>query len=479
MYDLEVSGTHEYYANGILVHNCSYHSFLDHWGNHYGTEFYRKRSLFLKYWNRNLHIYPAAPSASVLRGDTRIFAAIDELGLFPMPSDRAKDDADETAERANAKEAVNSLESSLATVNKATRTLFNRGMDHVPTPILFGLSSPKHVKDMVMRRYRLTKTEEGKKIFLGSHLATWEVNPNLPRNDPFIVGKFTADPIGAMRDFGAQPPRTTATFVPPTHIIKERYPFIGPKNALKLEYEFSEEEVWGKLTNAFANKNKFPTIMAMDAGAVNNSFSIAAIGIDPEHDFKIRVPALVEVIPRDGLVINFNRMYKNVLLPFSKAMNCQVWLADRWGSIELLSRAKDEIKGLGVKQRSLRPADFESFLQVLWNTNLVLPQLALEDAREIRALEVDDYRPVFMNKPVHHLLHQFLTVQSGAGGSCPEKAEGLTDDNFRAVALGVWGITNPQILDIVKKEAVDYGSGPGARDLKDLIVYRPRQVGFR
>lgn len=438
------------------------HKLLDFYGQKYDTELYRDKDIFVKYFHKGIHLYPSHPNASILRGDTRIFAAIDELGLFNMPRDVVSDDADETSERANAKEAINSLESSLGTVNAAARELIARGHSYVPMPVLFGLSSPKHVKDMVMRRYRLTQTEEGKKIYLGSHLATWEVNPTLPRDSDFIKSKFLADPIGAMRDFGAQPPLTTNTFIPPSHFIKDRYPFRGKPNAIKMEYEASEEEVWGILKNAVPGKCPFPTAISLDAGYTNNSFGVAAVGLDPDNEYKVTVPAIIEIIPRGGKVINFNRVYKNILLPFTKSMNGQVWIADRWNSLDLLSRVRDDIQGMQVKQYSLRPGDFDSFLQVMWNANLVLPELATEEATAIKKADIDDYRTYFLNKPVHHLLHQFLTVQRGGGGGCPEKAVDYTDDVFRALVLGVWGVTNKTVYDIIKKAACSYGSTGGA-----------------
>lgn len=450
---------------------------LDHYGNKYGAEIYRMRDEFMIFHHKNIKFYPSHPAANILRGDTRIHAAIDELGLFPMPRDKVSDDADETSERANAKEAVTSLETSLATVNTSLRRLLTKGFDHVPPTLLLGLSSPKHEKDMVMRRFRFTRSEVGRTIALGSQLATWEINPGLPRNSPYIMAKFEADPVAAMRDLGAQPPKTASNFVPRTHFTKEHYPFVGAKNAIRYEYEIGgtdNTEVWAALKNATVGKIKYPTVLSLDAGLNNNSFSIAAVGADPDNDHKITVPALIEIIPR-GTTVSFNRMYKNVLLPFSAAMNCQAWIADRWNSLDVLSRAKDEIKGLQTFQRSLKPADFENFLQVLWNTNLVLPLLDKDKATEVKDLEFDDYRPVFYERgPVQHLLHQFITVQTGHGGGCPEKAVGLTDDLFRAVVLGVYGVTNKQISTVLKNAEVTYGDSANGSNGGGLAVFGGR-----
>ena len=91
-----------------------FHSVLDHAGERYGIELYRKKSEFIKYFFKGMRIYPSGPKSQVLRGDTRLLAIIDELGLFPLPT--GNEEEDEKSERANADEAHKSLFNSLATV---------------------------------------------------------------------------------------------------------------------------------------------------------------------------------------------------------------------------------------------------------------------------------------------------------------------------------------------------------------------------
>ncbi len=71
VYDLQVKDDHNYFANGISVHNCDYHEFLKQQGNRYGKEFFKFNTLFIRYFHRNLDLYPNGPMKRTLRGDSR------------------------------------------------------------------------------------------------------------------------------------------------------------------------------------------------------------------------------------------------------------------------------------------------------------------------------------------------------------------------------------------------------------------------
>ena len=45
-----------------------------------------------------------------------------------------------------------------------------------------------------------------KRQVLAFKLATWELNPNLPKDGIFIMNEYAADPEAADRDYGANPP---------------------------------------------------------------------------------------------------------------------------------------------------------------------------------------------------------------------------------------------------------------------------------
>jgi hypothetical protein len=68
VYDIEVKDHHNYYAGGILVHNCAYHDLMNWYGKRYGDEFYKVKDTFISYKAKRLLLYPAGPNKKTLRG---------------------------------------------------------------------------------------------------------------------------------------------------------------------------------------------------------------------------------------------------------------------------------------------------------------------------------------------------------------------------------------------------------------------------
>ena len=75
VFDLEVAGVHNYFANGVNVHNCEYHALLDHYGTRYGEEIYKFMDSFVHYRHRKLLVHPSGPNKRTLRGRTRLLTA--------------------------------------------------------------------------------------------------------------------------------------------------------------------------------------------------------------------------------------------------------------------------------------------------------------------------------------------------------------------------------------------------------------------
>ena len=61
-----------------------YHALLDDYSEKYGEELYAVGRELINYRHRNLVLYPASPSKRSLRGDTRSWFAVDEIGWFPF-----------------------------------------------------------------------------------------------------------------------------------------------------------------------------------------------------------------------------------------------------------------------------------------------------------------------------------------------------------------------------------------------------------
>ena len=65
-----------------------YHKLLDHHAKESGREVYKFRPSFIQYHHKNMFFSPSGPNKRTLRGNTRIWALIDELGQFPIRRDQ-------------------------------------------------------------------------------------------------------------------------------------------------------------------------------------------------------------------------------------------------------------------------------------------------------------------------------------------------------------------------------------------------------
>lgn len=74
VYDIEVREDHNYYANGILTHNCDYHAMLRHYSNVYGEKLFKLNDSYVDYRARSLFWHPMSPDLRIMRGRTRVAA---------------------------------------------------------------------------------------------------------------------------------------------------------------------------------------------------------------------------------------------------------------------------------------------------------------------------------------------------------------------------------------------------------------------
>jgi hypothetical protein len=460
-----------------------YFELMDYYGKKYGAELYNKKLQFIRFNYKNLNLIPTHPGWEALRGETRFGAALDELGLFPLPSgddaDSIEGDDDENGgsgsamsndrKMANADEAHTSLNNSLVTVQEASMELLKEGKFHIPTGLMFGVSSPQSHRDKVMRLLRESQTEEGSKTMLGSQLPTWEVNPSLHRDSPRIARLYAANPEKAERDFGANPPRVHSVFIR-TQVIGPA--FQGPKSTHTMDYDFSvEERIRGKLKQRTATE--FASVMSIDAGYSNNSFTICSSYFDFKTG-KTHTTTVLELIPSQKRKIDFEAMYSDVILPLAKATNAAVLLADQWNSLSTLSRLEKDIEGLVAKQLSPKRKHFDAARQMLVEGSVVLPKTEI-DIDELFSTHVDSYRKHFTGKPVSHLAYQMSTVRDMHPNRPPEKPEVGTDDIFRAWVLGVSVIHQPRVQKLLQEMQERIKKRKAHQGMS--AVYVPRGMG--
>lgn len=429
-----------------------YHSMLDHYGNQYGEELYAIKKEFLTYGHKNIRIHPAHPNGANLRGDTRWLCLMDELGLFRILEAGEEEVSDKPNARANADEAHTSLVNSLATIQAVMDDLlFNKRMYHVPSVYMIGVSSPVSERDKVMRILADSRGE-GCHDILGSQMPTWEINPGLERTSPIIAKKYRENFVKAERDFGARPASSAAPWFTEAQALKM---FVGARNAGEIiPVTTIPEHIYG-VYKSLQGHSGAPSIMTLDAGLTNNSFSLA---ISYRDGHRIVFPVLLELFPLPERRIHFNQVYLNIMLPLAKAFNVAYVSADRWNSADLLSRIIDDMgklpggKADKVKAAPymLRPRDFDDFETAVSSGNIILPSMSVED-KLLACSTVLDYKASMKGKPVAHALLQLRTVQRFSKEESPSKGPGYTDDILRTIVLGADRHNDLKVAEYMRK----------------------------
>jgi hypothetical protein len=435
VYDLEVANHHNYYANGVNVHNCDYHAMLTEQAARTGEDLFKFKDTFLLYKHRRLFIYPAGPDKRILRGRTRVFGSIDELGWFDNEANSKKI-------KTSAEEVYTAIENSLATVRGEAEALLKRGFNDVPTGYFFNISSPSSVRDKITE---LVKHAQGSDVIFGLNKATWEMNPKLPFKSKVIQGYFKKNPVNAMRDFGAQPPLTSNPFIGSSDVVSNC--IVGKRNPISITYATKKAKDKTITRYAYINKLKKsgkPCVLALDAGHVNNSFACCVARLqDPDAEEKkvVIIDLLVEIQPLPGMRLNYSRIYEEIILPIIDDRNVQLLGADRWQSIKILSDAEEDA-AIQTKTYSVKYADLQQFKSYMEDEQVVLPQLESDSVEEVLKYDHNSYPNCFKTRPVDHFVLQCLTVQDT--GSQVLKGDNLTDDLFRASALATSLLLDPE-----------------------------------
>jgi hypothetical protein len=443
-------------------------------------ELYQNSTYYLTFQHKNLRFYPSGPNSTTLRGDTRIGAGLDELGLFPLP--KGNDEEDEQSERANADEAHKSLTNSLLTVQKATTKLLQSGFSAAPPAVMLNVSSPYSLRDKVMRLLKESRTDVGSKYILGINLPTWEMHPAMSRDDPEIVMAYNSNPEKAERDFGANPPTVHSRYMPLSIIKREL--FTGGQNSHLFTYQYDRAgELYGKLQRN--RSTRWPALVTIDAGVVNNSFTLCGGHYDFDSGKSV-LTTVIECMPHDGLRINHNMMYQHVILPLLKELNAVALLADQWQSVDILNRAIDDMGKNPLqkprclaRQYSPRRKDFDAVTSMIGQQNIVLPNIKEDEWDLVMDGRVENYRNDMFGKPIAHLLLQFTTVKDVGPERCPEKGDDFTDDIYRSFALWASKLHDKSVMDRLR-EAKDWVyDGSGRKNPTPMFVSRGGMGGFR
>lgn len=429
-----------------------YHNFLRYHEERLGEQLFSIKETFVKYRHRNMFWYAATPDKRVLRGRTRIFAAIDELGWFDANRDSKK-------VKDNAHEVYKAASNSLATARQSEVRLVNMGFAEPLTGFMVNVSSPSSIRDKITE---LVRQSVGSTKLLGLHKPTWKMNPNLPRESPIIMEEFRKDPIGAARDFGAEPSLSSHPFISNTHAIEGT---VREKGGNWVKYRL-QITVFGKGKDSKRYRsaeliqvkptNKY-SVMAIDAGLSNNSFAMAVGSL--HDDNTIHADCLIEVMPLPGIVVSHTLIFENIIKPMIKKRNVKVLLADRWNSIKLLEDAQRDTDIPVAKQYSLKFTDMYAVKDAIEMGGLFIPKTENKTIKDVLDHNPDEYPKCFEGRPVDHLLLQLATIEQA--GKEVVKGSGFTDDLWRATALMYWGLRNPDFAEHLEGESKEANANYG------------------
>ena len=334
--------------------------------------------------------------------------------------------------------------------------MYKQGINHAPDGVNFLISSPFSWIDKICR---LLKEAEGSKVSLAVRLPTWEVNPYITQDHPWVVDKYKRSPRAAERDIGANPPQIDSTRYDKEAIIRL---FSGRQHHHTLTVNTDSKRRYGSVKPAF-ERNSWPaTVLTLDAGYSNNAFAFT-LG-SPSYNNEDNIPSLQvftvgEVVPQAGYVIDFPLMYKHVIETLVASCNVRFVVADRWNSIMLLQSISAKYKRVVAFQHSLKLKDFSAFDEDLVHTGrLTLPAMEIDSDL---AESIVDYKKGFRNKPAAHLYLQFMTVRE-LGGTIT-KGEGYTDDIYRSLVLQGAVARLPKVVEKLRKMPTEQRAGISTR----------------
>lgn len=297
------------------------------------------------------------------------------------------------------------------------------------------------------------------------HNSTWEMNPYLPLESKFLQARLKANPDDFWRDYGAQPPLSSAGWITePGNVVplfaKKR------KNAATVAQKIIRTKRGIMRTTGTVQAKPLPhaTLMTLDAGISNNSFAFCVAHMETlysskkDEDIEVMVvDAIGEVIPKQKAHISFDALKNDVIMPIADAHNVKVVLADTFQSESILSEF--ETKGAFQKKVKLKYEHFSACRSDIYDKRISLPMLEIADVEDILTnKEADPYPARFVGRPAAHLLFQFLSVRD-IPGKTVDKGAGCTDDLLRCLVLAHWGLHNPDISAMLVLDEVPFDSG--------------------
>lgn len=285
-------------------------------------------------------------NAPGLRGRTRPAAFADEVSHM-----------EQTDSKKSATEIYRALERSLRTVR--SRVKLYGGLPWLGTMV--SVTSPVSRSDKGMQ---LLQDAKKVRTMFACHAPTWEFNPYEPREN--LNDEFEKDPIGAARDYGAQPPGSEYPLVHD----ERRWRALSVDTKLEPRAEFETYSVLGKtgqpyvairmLRSGFSIHDRTPRFVVWDAGKNFDAFAGAcAHGEWVETEGRSRLVTVYDwvarILPSPGTEVLFESVH-DVMRDLIRATVIGRVEFDRWQSVQIIQQVRE--LGVFAEQRSTKDSDY-------------------------------------------------------------------------------------------------------------------------
>ena len=283
--------------------------------------------------NCRLIINSLNSNAPGLRGRTRIAAFADEVSYM-----------EQTDSKKSATEIYRALERSLRTVR--TRTKLFAGQPWFGTMV--SVTSPVSRSDKGME---LLKDARKVKNMFARHTTTWEFNPFESREN--LQDEFDKDPIGAERDYGANPPGAEHPLI----YDERRWRKLTIDPSLKSRAVFEIGETLARTGQTYKTavmkrseflRDRAPRYVVWDAGLNWDAF--AGTCAHPEYgeevgeDGKPRLVTvydwIIRILPAPGTEVLFDGV-RDIMDIARRHMHIARCEFDRWQSIQLIQQIRE------------------------------------------------------------------------------------------------------------------------------------------
>lgn len=351
---------------------------------------YVKNLTEIRFLHKQLFIDLTGSNSAGIAGKTRKVCVVDEVARFTETDSRMGVDA-----------VYDTLKASLLTLSR-----YGSKMICISSP-LFKIDKIMRLKEESEKSIEESRKAGNLPSILIFHHSTWDFNPQIKFEDPFIQEEFRKNPTAAKRDFGADPPGALDPWIE-EHYIDECVDIDHPCLVHTREYIHSLI-VKGKQTTMIAKDIDsmvldVPTTshiaIACDPGHRMDSFGMILAYVRPvrtargieEHLF---VGSVLDWVPKEKPRIEVD--FRNVLdciYRFKKHWILDKVVYDQWQSV--LQIQDLQASGVDAEKIPLKKEDWDMLAALFYNRQIHLlhPKIGGKSAErlawELKNLQLDE-----------------------------------------------------------------------------------------